>query len=210
MGGNRNKLAISLVCMLAAASIFFVMSASTHDRNTLQPAFSGERTILSLNDTLTNSMSDIRGLSGMDRLVEAYRKRWDLRGLSLAVMRNDSLLFAKGYGWADEEKNIPMGPGNILRMASVSKLITATGIMKLQETGKLALGDTVFGPSGILCDSMYTAALGKKRNYMRITVEHLLRHKGGFTCSLGDPMFPTRDIIRQVRLHGAPDTDTLT
>ncbi len=61
-------------------------------------------------------------------------------------MRNDSLLFAKGYGEADTDKK--MGPGNILRMASVSKLVTAVGIMVLQERGLLSIKDHVFGPDG--------------------------------------------------------------
>lgn len=208
MTADRNKWTISIVCLLCAVCTLTVMSASSHDK--YARITSADEEILSLNDTLTNSMSDFNELSGMDRIVENYRKRWDLRGVSLAMMRNDSLIFAKGYGWADEEKNVPMTPGHILRMASVSKLITATGIMKLQEMGMLSLGDTVFGPSGILCDSIYTASIGRKRNYLQITVEDLLRHKGGFTCSLGDPMFSTRDIIRQFRLDGAPDHETLT
>ena len=112
-------------------------------------------------------------------------QEWNLRGASLAIMRNDSLLYAKGYGWADEEKGVKMEPRILLRLASVSKLITATGIMKLQEEGKLSLDDRVFGPDGILSDSTYTAAITDPGCF-RITVEDLLRHKGGFTARLGD------------------------
>ena len=79
-----------------------------------------------LNDTLSNGMSDIPELTGMDSSIEKFLKRWEIRGASLAIMRNDSLVYAKGYGWADVEDSVRMEPGNILRMASVSKLITAT------------------------------------------------------------------------------------
>lgn len=79
----------------------------------------------------------------MDSLIAKYLKRWEVNGAQLAVSRNDSLVYAKGYGWAEKEKNDPMRPSNILRIASVSKLITATGIMKLQEKGKLKLTDHV-------------------------------------------------------------------
>ena len=161
-----------------------------------------------LNDTLTNSMSDSDTLSGMDRAIDNYLAHWGIHGASLAIMRNDSLVYAKGYGWADEEKGIKMGPGNILRMASVSKLITAAGIMLLQEKGKLSLDDTVFGQSGILNDSIYTKSIKYSKMY-DITVEQLLRHQGGFSNSRGDPMFSTRDIIRQFGLEGVPDHETL-
>ena len=85
-----------------------------------------------LNKHITNEMSQIPELEKLDKKILNYMKKWDIRGASLAIMRNDSLVYAKGYGWADEELGIPMEPGHILRMASVSKLITATGIMVLQ------------------------------------------------------------------------------
>ena len=161
-----------------------------------------------LNDTLTNAMSDLDTLAPMDKTIENYLSQWGIRGASLSIMRNDSLVYSKGYGWADEEAGERMSPGKILRMASVSKLITATGIMLLQEQGKLSLKDIVFGPAGILNDSVYTAAI-KNRQMYNITVEQLLRHQGGFSNSRGDPMFSTRDIIRQFDLGGVPDHETL-
>ena len=161
-----------------------------------------------LNDTLTNGMSDIPELREMDRSIEKFLKRWEIRGASLAIMRNDSLVYAKGYGWADAEDSVRMSPGNILRMASVSKLITATGIMKLKEEGLLSLQDTVFGPRGILNDSTFSKAI-RDRRIFRITVEQLLRHKGGFTTGHGDPMFSSQDMIRQFHLDSAPDSRTL-
>ena len=91
----------------------------------------------------------------MDKRIENYMRQSALRGTSLAIMRNDSLVYAKGYGWADKELDISMEPSHILRVASVSKLLTATGIMMLQERGLVSLRDTVFGPRGILTDSVY-------------------------------------------------------
>ena len=140
---------------------------------------------VNLNETLTNEMSDTSCLAGFDKIVKDYLTYWGIHGASLSVMRNDSLLFAKGYGEADTDKK--MGPGNILRMASVSKLVTAVGIMVLQERGLLSIKDHVFGPDGILNDSAYVAAI-KDTLYNRITVEDLLRHKGGFSKRGGDPM----------------------
>lgn len=203
---KRRIITALAICTAVVAAAGITMSGR-HSAEAAEPAAAPER-LIRLNDTLTNSMSDIEELAMMDRKIENYLSSWDIKGASLAIMRNDSLVYAKGYGWADMEEGERMSPGNILRMASVSKLITATGIMVLQEQGRLSLKDTVFGDRGILNDSIFTAAIRDKSIY-GITVEQLLRHQGGFTCGRGDPMFSTRDIIRQFRLDGAPDHSTL-
>lgn len=161
---------------------------------------------VNLNVTLTNEMSDTSSLAGFDRMVKNYLTYWAIHGASLSVMRNDSLLFAKGYGEADSD--LEMQPGNILRMASVSKLVTAAGIMVLQDRGLLNIKDHVFGPDGILNDSTYNAAI-KDTLYYRITVEDLLRHKGGFSRRGGDPMFSTRWIMMQNGWSEAPTQEQL-
>ena len=161
---------------------------------------------VNLNVTLTNEMSDTSSLAGFDRMVKSYLTYWAIHGASLSVMRNDSLLFAKGYGEADS--GLEMQPGNILRMASVSKLVTAAGIMVLQDRGLLNIKDHVFGPDGILNDSTYNAAI-KDTLYYRITVEDLLRHKGGFSRRGGDPMFSTRWIMMQNGWSEAPTQEQL-
>ncbi|MDO5442794.1 MAG: serine hydrolase domain-containing protein [Bacteroidia bacterium] len=190
--------------LLAAASLAgIIVLVSNH-----KPDTEDRRVSVNLNRTLTNGISDTSSLAGLDKNIETYMQYWHLKGLSLSIMRNDSLVYAKGYGWADEEEGIRMSPGHILRLASVSKLITATGIMKLQEEGRLTLQDHVFGPDGILCDSIFTASI-KDKNYFKINVEHLLRHKAGFTTNAGDPMFSTRDIIYLNHLSSPPDHETL-
>lgn len=161
---------------------------------------------VNLNVTLTNEMSDTSSLAGFDRMVKNYLTYWAIHGASLSVMRNDSLLFAKGYGEADF--GLEMQPGYILRMASVSKLVTAAGIMVLQDRGLLNIKDHVFGPDGILNDSTYNAAI-KDTLYYRITVEDLLRHKGGFSRRGGDPMFSTRWIMMQNGWSEAPTQEQL-
>ena len=189
---------------LAVVAITMVALASTsrkkgHEEVTKIP--------INLNATLVNEMSDTSVLAGFDNQVNNYMTQWGLKGVSLSVMRNDSLLFAKGYGVADSKQ--PMQPGNILRMASVSKLVTAVGIMVLEEKGLLTLDDQVFGPGGILDDSLYNAAI-KDPLYYKITVEDLLRHKAGFSKKGGDPMFSTRWIMLQNHWKTVPTKEQLT
>lgn len=164
----------------------------------------GEET--DLNASLTNELSEIEALKGMDRKIAAYMQQWQIKGLSLAVMRGDSLLFAKGYGWADEARQEKMQPTTLLRLASISKLITAADIMVLCEQGKLSLRDTVFGERGILPE--YGDVI-KDKNYYKITVEDLLRHKGGFKVYSSDPLFSTRTVMSVNGLTSPPDGPTL-
>ncbi|MCR5560895.1 MAG: beta-lactamase family protein [Bacteroidales bacterium] len=163
-----------------------------------------EYRIRGINSVITNESGG--SVDKLDRDMKTFMQRWWIKGMSLSVMRRDSLLYAKGYGKADED--VPMSPGHIMRVASVSKLITAAGIMKLQEQGRIKLSDKVFGPSGILDEAVYTAAI-KDKNYFKITVEDLLRHESGLSIRRGDPMFTTRDIMNIYRLKEAPDHETL-
>ena len=156
-----------------------------------------------LNLMLTNEMSDRPELAGLDRKMERYLRKWFLKGGSLAIMRNDSLVYAKGYGWAEEDKGEEMKPSHIMRMASISKLITATGVMVLQDKGVISIKDTVFGPSGILHGTALDSLI-KDKNCHKITVEHLLRHQGGF---FRDPLFSSRDIMTLMHLDHAPEAD---
>lgn len=161
-----------------------------------------------LNDTLTNAMSSQPELHAMDSIMQCYLKRWEIHGAQLAISRHDSLLYARGFGYADKDRQIPMEPSYIMRMASVSKLVTATGIMKLRDMGKIRLSDKVFGPKGILNDTFYVNSIRDKR-YFDITVEQLLRHKAGFTNYAGDAIFSTRYIMQQNHLTTPPDHRTL-
>lgn len=163
---------------------------------------------LAWSDTISNSSSDVRELSGMDREIERFKNKWEVAGISIAVTRNDSLIYAKGYGWADREAKIEMTPTSIMRIASASKLITATAIMKLCEQGKIRLDSKIFGPTGLLNDTAFTNAIRDQR-ITEITIDHLLQHKGGFTLGAGDPMFNTADIMEVKHLKTPPTNNEL-
>ena len=153
--------------------------------------------VADLNGTLENGQS---ALPGLDHALDSFLNFWALHGASLAIMRNDSLLYARGYGKADAAA--PMTPGTTLRMASVSKLLTAVGVMRLQEEGRLFLDTPVFGPYGVLNE--YDRYI-RDDNYYLITVEHLLRHQGGFSSRGGDVMFNTLTFMRN---HGLTEPPT--
>ena len=198
---SRRELLTTIILIFSVAAIVTaVVAGSRRKQNIIEEC---EASVFRLNDTLTNEMSNIPDLLAMDKKVNAYLNKWHMKGASLAITRGDSLVYAKGYGWADEENGLEMTPRHILRMASVSKLITAAGIMVLHDRGDLNINDTVFGPSGILNDSTITALI-KDKNYYKITVEHLMRHQAGFRR---DPLFSSRDVMHQLQLDHAPEAE---
>ncbi len=166
---------------------------------------------ISLNERLANGMSDFPECGKMDARIRKYMDYWHLKGTQVAVLRNDSLVFCKAYGIADSlhtaanpDSTEALTPGHIMRVASVSKLITATGIMKMQEMGLLHLSDTIFGPRGLLKEVSAYIPDKLMKDYGGITVEHLLRHQAGFRR---DPVFSARDVSKQMKLDGPPALD---
>lgn len=147
-----------------------------------------------LNQILSNADSELPEAVRFDRAVLAFMRKWELTGASLAIMKDGNLIYAKGYGWADREDGEPMEVRHIMRIASISKLITATAVMKLWEQGRLGLNDRVFGSRGILNDDRFCRYTDKRLE--QVTVEQLLRHRGGFSVRSGDPMFDWQIVER--------------
>ncbi|MDE6649534.1 MAG: beta-lactamase family protein [Muribaculaceae bacterium] len=200
---------IILLCAIVCTAVVFSLAFRRQGEERQEGHKVSDAMACGWSDSLTNEVSDCRELMSMDRTIERFIARWNIKGMSLAVTRNDSLLYAKGYGWADVEEGRRMTPRNIMRLASASKLVTAIAIMRLVEDGKLRLDSKVFGEDGILCDTNYTNAIKDKRLY-DVTVDNLLQHKGGFGLGAGDPMFNTKDIIAARHLPGPPTNEELT
>ncbi len=64
-------------------------------------------------------------------------------GLAVGVVRGDSLVFAKGYGSANLEYDIPITPRTVFHIASISKQFTIFSILLLESQGKLNLDDNI-------------------------------------------------------------------
>ncbi len=121
------------------------------------------------------------------QLVAFLHKNGLKGGISVAISRGGRLSFAKGFGFSDLDDSTMMEPYNVLRVASVSKLITGVAVMRLVEDGQLFLDQKVFGEQGILNDDYYS--IFRDRRMRDITVRQLLNHSGGWSSKYGDPMF---------------------
>ena len=67
----------------------------------------------------------------------------ELPGLVVMVKKRDKQIFHKSYGYSDAEKKIELDKNSIFRIASITKTITALGILKLMENGELNLDDEI-------------------------------------------------------------------
>ncbi len=159
------------------------------------------------NIRLTNSFSSGTVFDGCELPVNAFMKKWTIEGASIAVARDGKLVYAKGFGFADTASKVETQPYSKFRIASISKLVTAVAIMKLQEEGRLSVSDKVFGPQGILNDSCYCHP--KDKRVFSISVAHLLSHEGGWTQRWGDQMFMPLVIADQMHVNLPVDTKTI-
>jgi CubicO group peptidase (beta-lactamase class C family) len=156
---------------------------------------------------LTNSNSSAAEFAGCDKIVESFMKKWTIEGASVAIAKDGKLVFARGFGLADTATRIETQPYSKFRIASISKLVTAVAILKLQEEGKLSVEDKVFGPEGILNDSCYFNP--KDKRVFNITIAHLLSHEGGWSQRYGDQMFMPTIVAGQMKTSLPVDTKTI-
>jgi CubicO group peptidase (beta-lactamase class C family) len=109
----------------------------------------------------------------IDGMMAAHFPSRHISAATIAVVKDGTLFFAKGYGFADREKRIPVDPATTMfRPGSVSKLLTWTAVMQLVEQGKLDLDADV---------NRYLKTFKIPATYPQpITLKNLLTHTPGF------------------------------
>ena len=114
----------------------------------------------------------------LDGLMPLQLGRADISGAVVAVVKDGKLLFAKGYGYSDYEKRVPVSPENTLfRPGSISKLFTWTSVMQLVEQGKLDLDRDV----NSYIDFKVPATFGKPT-----TLRDIMTHRPGLEETIKD------------------------
>jgi CubicO group peptidase (beta-lactamase class C family) len=108
-----------------------------------------------------------------DGLFDTQREAYHVPGATVAVVQNGTLIFAKGYGYADVEQRTPVvADKTLFRVASISKLFVWTAVMQLVEQGKLDLDADV---------NTYLKDFKIPPTYPQpITLAHLMTHTPGF------------------------------
>ncbi len=132
----------------------------------------------------------------MDAYVARAVKDWHVAGLSIAVVKDGRIVFAKGYGVRELGKPEPVDTSTMFAIASTTKAMTAVAVGMLVDEGKLSWDDPVTKhlPSFQLYDPYTTR---------EITVRDLLTHRAGlgnadYLWDVAD--LPTAEIMSRMRL----------
>lgn len=104
----------------------------------------------------------------IDEFVQAEMQRQQVPGVAIGIVKGGVELKAQGYGLANLEHQVPVGPATIFQSGSLGKQYTAAVVMLLVEEGKLSLADplTKFFPDA-------------PDSWGSITVQHPLTHTSG-------------------------------
>jgi len=122
--------------------------------------------LLSL-DTLAQVKQDAQLTRSIDSLV-APQFSDNQPGVSILVAKHGEIVYAKAFGSANLELNVPLRPEMVFDLGSITKQFTAVAILQLGEHGKLALRDSI---------QQYVKDFPSKGD--TITIANLLTHTSG-------------------------------
>ena len=166
----KKSLAVTLTVMLTL-TLPMVMVAPAIARENRNANASGRNATTS--PSLQQGPTDPAELEAfLDDLFGKEMEEYHIAGAAISVVKDGKLFFAKGYGYADLEKGMPIDPEQtIFRIGSVTKLFTSTAVMQLAEQGKLDLDADVNTYLDFRIPDTYPQP---------ITLNHLLTHTAGF------------------------------
>ncbi|ACO29070.1 beta-lactamase family protein [Bacillus cereus] len=158
--GNRNKRMKICFQRLVAVSVCFLLFF-------LGSNYSKAETVA----PITLNPKEVEAFT--NKVIPEKMKKENAAGVALIIVKDNQILFQKGFGFSDKEKNTPIDPKKtVFRLASISKVFTASAVMQLVEQGKIDLNKDIVNYMGGL----------KYQNNMSepVTMEHLLTHTTGF------------------------------
>lgn len=111
-------------------------------------------------------------LQGFDAFATSVMAEWKVPGLAIAVVQDGRIVYARGFGYRDLDKKLPVTPHTIFGIGSCSKAFTATTMGILVEAGKLEWDKPVreYLPTFRLSDEVATD---------RVTPRDLMTHRTG-------------------------------
>lgn len=138
----------------------------------------------------------------LSQQVQAAVDEAGITGLSVALVDDQRLVWAEGFGYADKENGIAATPETIYGVASVSKLFTAAAIMQLADQGKLAIDQPV---------QRYVPAFSINSRFPDagpITPHTLMDHHSGLPSDITNGMVTygdNQDVLTRSEFHNLVD-----
>ena len=97
----------------------------------------GQTFTFSLSRKVSPKIKAKKALAGFDEIVERGLKELNVPGAAVAIVKDDEIILAKGYGFRDVENKIPMTADTLLAIGSASKAFTTFAMGILVDEGKL-------------------------------------------------------------------------
>jgi len=113
-------------------------------------------------------------LAGFDDYMAKTLKDWNGPGIGVGIVAGDKLVFAKGYGYRDYDKKLPITPATMFQIASNTKLFTAVAAGMLVEEGKLTWDKPVR-------ESVTSIRFNTDQLNSNVTLRDMLSHRTGIT-----------------------------
>jgi CubicO group peptidase (beta-lactamase class C family) len=113
-------------------------------------------------------------LANLEKRLEEERKKQHIPGLAIAVVKDDKVVFSKGFGYSDIETEQPVTPETLFAIGSSTKAFTATLIGMLSDDSKMSWDDPV---DKHIPEFRLKVDTGDDK----VTVRDLLCHRTGFT-----------------------------
>ncbi|HEY5744843.1 MAG TPA: serine hydrolase domain-containing protein [Chryseolinea sp.] len=128
-------------------------------------------------EQVEESLAEAVVLEGQKKwTLEERMKFYNIKGLSVAVIKDYKLDWAKAYGWADEAEHRKVTTETVFQAASISKSLNGVGVLKLAQEGKIDLNADI--NTYLTSWKFPYDSLSKKK---RITTTNLLSHTAGLT-----------------------------
>lgn len=100
--------------------------------------------VVLLIDVPATKSGDLEGFQNLlDTSIPNYMDKHHIAGTAVGLIHDGKVVYLKGYGYASFEKDIPITENTVFQVASISKAMTAWGIMNLVEQGILELDQPV-------------------------------------------------------------------
>ena len=136
-------------------------------------------------------------LEKLDNYVAEARQAWQIPGISIAVVKDDSVVFAKGYGYRENGKPGKVDEHSIFSIASITKGFTSAALAILDDEGKIDWDDPVrkYLPDFTLYDPWVSD---------EIRIRDLLCHRSGLKTFSGDLLwyeteYSRTEVLRRAR-----------
>jgi N-acyl-D-amino-acid deacylase len=145
-----------------------------------------------------------RNLQPLNELMRRTLKENNIPGATLAVSYRGELLFARGFGYSEVHTMTAMPAAANMRIASVSKPITAVAILLLVQDGKLKLDEKVLPLLAKHPSYSFDAEVAIKSDprWSTISVEQLLNHSAGWDREKSkDTVFQLVTVTQQLELN---------